>query len=146
MATSITAALAAAIDSAATNAATDAFATDDAGPGAGSVLEIRTGSKPATPEATATGTLLATVTVGAWTGTTDGSGHITAGDPAAVTVAASGVAGYFRLKTSGGTAVLDGTVGLSSADLILDDIVLVAGGSLDLGVPTLTVPVTVATS
>lgn len=141
MATKITAALAAAIDTAATNAATTAFASTA---GAGTTLEIRTGAAPATPETAATGTLLATVTVGSWTGTSDGSGNVTAGNPAAVTIAATGTAAHFRLKTSGGTALLDGSVGESGsgADLILDDADLVASGSLDLGAPTLTIPVT----
>lgn len=143
MATKITVALASAIDAAATNAATTAFASTA---GAGTTLEVRTGSAPATPETTATGTLLATVTIGSWTGTSDGSGNVTAGNPAAVTIAATGAAGHFRLKTSGGTALMDGSVGEtgSGADLILDDADLVSGGSLDLGAPTLTIPVTAA--
>lgn len=141
MATKITAALAAAIDTAATNAATTAFASTA---GAGTTLEVRTGAAPATPETAATGTLLATVTIGSWTGTSDGSGNITAPNPAAVTIAATGTAGHFRLKTSGGTALLDGSIGgpSSGEDLILDDPDLVTGGSLDLGAPTLTIPVT----
>ncbi len=141
MATKITAALAAAIDAAATNAATTAFASTA---GAGTTLEIRTGANPSTPETAATGTLLAIVTIGAWTGTSDGSGNITAANPSAVTIAATGTAGHFRLKTSGGTALMDGTVGTSGADINLDSVSLVAGGTLDLGAPTLTIPVTAA--
>lgn len=76
--------------------------------GSGGSIEIRTGSAPATPETAATGTLLATVAI---SGSFSASGGaITSADPASVTVAATGTAGYFRLKTSGGTAIIDGTV------------------------------------
>ena len=139
MTTKISAALAAAIDTAATDAATTAFATTA---GAATTLEIRTGVKPTTPETAASGTLLATVMIGAWTGTSNGSGNVTAGDPGGVTISASGDAGYFRLKTSGDTALMDGDIANTGADLNLDDIALVAGGTLNLGAPILTIPVT----
>ena len=124
------------ISAAAAQAMATALATDI---GSAATLEVRTGAKPATPETAASGTLLATVAIsGSFTAS---GGSITAANPAAVAVAASGTAGHFRLKTSGGTAKIDGTVGTSGADLILDNVALIAGGSLDLGVPTFTVPV-----
>lgn len=109
--------------------------------GAGSTIEIRTGAKPATPETAASGTLLATVTVsGSFTST---GGVLAAADPASVTVAASGSAGHFRVKTSGGTAKVDGDVTATGGggDMQLSTVSLVAGGTVDLGVPTITVPV-----
>lgn len=107
--------------------------------GSAATIEIRSGSKPATPETAASGTLLATVAVsGSFTST---GGVLTAADPASVTIAATGTAGYFRLKTSGGTAILDGTVGTSGADMNLATVALSSGATLDLGVPTITVPV-----
>lgn len=113
-----------------------ALATDI---GSAATIEIRTGSKPATPETTVTGTLLATVTIsGSFTST---SGVLTSADPAAASVVATGTAGYFRLKTSGGTAKVDGTVGTSGADMNLSSVSLVSGGTVDLGVPSITVPV-----
>lgn len=124
------------ISAAAAQAMAAALATDI---GSAATIELRTGAKPATPETAASGTLLATVAI---TGSfTASGGSITAANPAAVTVAASGTAGHFRLKTSGGTAKVDGTVGTSGADLNLDNVALVAGGTVDLGVPTITVPV-----
>lgn len=124
------------ISAAAAQAMAAALATDI---GAAATIEIRTGTKPATPETAATGTLLATVAIsGSFTAA---GGALTAANPAAVTVAASGTAGHFRVKTSGGTAKVDGTVGTSGADMNLDNVALVAGGSVDLGVPTITVPV-----
>lgn len=109
--------------------------------GSAATIEIRTGTKPATPETAASGTLLATVAIsGSFTAS---GGSITAANPAAVTVAATGTAGYFRLKTSGGTAKVDGTVTATGGggDLTLDTTSLISGGTVDLGVPTLTVPV-----
>lgn len=109
--------------------------------GSSSTIEVRTGSKPATPETAATGTLLATVAVsGSFSAT---GGTLTAADLAVVTIAASGTAGYFRVKTSGGTAILDGTVtGMGGGgDMQLAPTTLTAGATLDLGVPSFTMPV-----
>jgi hypothetical protein len=120
----------------ATQAMGAALATDI---GSAATIEIRTGTKPATPETTVTGTLLATVTIsGSFTST---GGVLTAADPAAASVVATGTAGYFRLKTSGGTAKVDGTVSTTGADMNLSSTSLISGGTVDLGVPTITVPV-----
>lgn len=109
--------------------------------GAGSILEIRSGTKPATPETAASGTLLVSVTVtGSFTST---GGVLTAADPASASPAASGTAGYFRLKTSGGTAVLDGTATATGGggDLQLGSTTITTGVPVDLGIPTITIPV-----
>jgi hypothetical protein len=126
------------ISAAAAQAEATALATDI---GAASTIEIRSGAKPATPETAASGTLLATVAIsGSFTAS---GGAITAADPASVSVVASGTAGYFRLKTSGGVAKIDGTVTASGGggDMQLSTVALVSGGSVDIGVPTFTVPV-----
>lgn len=113
-----------------------ALATDI---GSAATIEIRSGTKPATPETAASGTLLATVTIsGSFTST---GGVLTAADPAAASVVASGTAGHFRVKTSGGTAKIDGLVGTSGSDMNLSTVSLVSGGTVDLGVPSFTVPV-----
>lgn len=113
-----------------------ALATDI---GSGAIIEIRSGSKPATPETAASGTLLVSITIsGSFSST---GGVLTAADPAAAAPAASGTAGHFRLKKSGGTAVLDGTVGTSGADLNLGSTTITTGVNVDLGIPTITVPV-----
>jgi hypothetical protein len=115
-----------------------ALATDI---GAGSIIEIRSGSKPATPETAASGTLLVSITVsGSFTST---GGVLTAADPAAVAPTASGTAGHFRIKKSGGTAVIDGTVTATGGggDMTLGSTTITTGVNVDLGVPTITVPV-----
>jgi len=116
-----------------------ALATDI---GASAVIEIRSGTKPATPETAASGTLLVSITIsGSFTSTTNGT--LTAADPAAASPAASGTAGYFRLKKSGGTAVLDGTVTATGGggDMTLGSTSINTGVPVDLGVPTINVPV-----
>lgn len=108
--------------------------------GASSTIKIYSGSKPATPETTASGTLLVTVTIsGSYTAT---SGVLTAADPAAASPAASGTAGYFRVATSGATAILDGTVTATGGggDMQLGSTTVTTGVNVDLGVPSFTMP------
>lgn len=109
--------------------------------GSNSVIEIRSGSKPATPETTASGTLLVTVPISGSFSASGGS--ITSADPAPANPTTGGTAGYFRLKTSGGTAILDGTVTAvgSGGDMQLGSTTIVTGVSVDLGTVTFTVPV-----
>jgi hypothetical protein len=108
--------------------------------GSASVLEIRSGAKPATPETAASGTLLVSITLAT---ITSAGGVLTSSDPAAAGPAASGTAGHFRLKTSGGTAVLDGTVTATGGggDLTLGSTTVTTGVHVDLGVVSITVPV-----
>lgn len=109
--------------------------------GAGAIIEIRSGAKPATPETAASGTLLVSIPISG--SFTSAGGVLTAADPAAAAPAASGTAGHFRLKKSGGTAVLDGTVTAAGGggDLQLGSTTVTTGVNVDLGVPTITVPV-----
>lgn len=110
--------------------------------GSGALIRIYTASKPATPETAISGqTLLATVTIsGSFTST---GGVLTSADPASVTIAATGTAAWFRLLTSTSTAILDGTVTATGGggDMELSTVDLSSGATLDLGVPTITVPV-----
>ena len=109
--------------------------------GANATIEIRSGAKPATPETAAAGTLLVTVAIsGSFTST---GGVLTAADPASALPAASGIAGHFRLRQSGGTAVLDGTATATGGggDMQLGSTTITTGVPVDLGVPSFTVPV-----
>ena len=109
--------------------------------GASATIEIRSGSKPSTPETTASGTLLATVAISG--SFTSSGGVLTSADPASVSPAAGGTAGHFRVKQSGGTAVTDGVVTATGAggDMTLGSTTITTGVNVDLGVPTITVPV-----
>jgi hypothetical protein len=108
--------------------------------GSASVLEIRSGGKPATPETAAAGTLLVSITLAT---ISSSGGVLTSSDPAAASPAASGTAGHFRLKQAGGTAVLDGTVTATGGggDLQLGSTTITTGVQVDLGVVSITVPV-----
>lgn len=126
------------ITAAAANSMAGALATAI---GSAASIEIRSGSKPATPETAASGTLLVTVAIsGSFTAS---GGSITSADPASANPGASGTAGYFRLKTSGGTAILDGTVTATGGggDMTLGSTSINTGVPVDLGVPSFTVPV-----
>jgi hypothetical protein len=94
------------------NAACDAIVDLlDAGSGAGTI-DVRVGAQPATPQDTATGTLLATFTLNdpAFGNSATGAATLDV-DPAITTTGlAAGDAGWFRAKDSSGNAVLDGSV------------------------------------
>lgn len=78
-------------------------------------IEVRTGSAPTTVEDAATGTLLATLgfNATAFPASADGTDKATATANAITSdtdAAATGTAGYFRGKSSGGTAHCQGSV------------------------------------
>lgn len=81
----------------------------DAGAAAGT-MQIRTGSPPG-PNAAATGTLLATITFSDPAFGAAAAGVATmSGAPLSTTAVADGTAGWFRIRDSDGTTVVDGTV------------------------------------
>lgn len=113
---------------------------------ANGVIEIYTGTQPATADAAVTGTLLGTVTLnsGAFTpgSPTNGltfaaaaNGAVTKAGVWGFNGAANGVAGWFRLKANevdaGGVSPsavrLDGSVATSGADLNLSNITIAIG-------------------
>jgi hypothetical protein len=123
------------------NAAADAVVDRlDVG-GAGSV-EVRSGSQPATADDTATGTLLATVTLPATAFGSASGGVATANAISAVTAAASGTAGWFRAKSGGGSTVLDGSITATGGggDMTLNNTSLTSGVSFQVTSWTVTMP------
>lgn len=100
----------------------------------GGTIEIRTGSRPTSPDDAATGTLLATLTLPTPSFGAASSKSATVGSIATVTAAATGTAGYFRAKSSGGTAYVDGAVGVtgSGAELELDSTSITSGQDVDI--------------
>lgn len=107
----------------------------------GATIKIYTGTKPAGPAtAVSDQTLLGTLTIAGVFGTYS-SGVLTFGTITGDTSAdATGTAAWFRMATSGGTAFLDGTVGTSDADLVLNTTSIVAGGPIEVSAFTLTFP------
>lgn len=108
----------------------------------GGSMQWRTGVQEANPEAVATGTLLVTFTLNA----TFAPASVGAdGTPQTLTAnttnspqnaVAGGVAGHFRLLTSGGRCVMIGDIGTSGSDLNLATTTIVNGAAQTLGAVT----------
>jgi hypothetical protein len=116
------------------NAACDAVANRvNAGGGAGTV-QIRTGSRPATANDTATGTLLAAVTLVNPAFGAAASGVAALADPPAVSGVADGTATWFRMLNSTPATVLDGSVTATGGggDLTLNTTTISTGLSVDI--------------
>lgn len=98
-------------------------------------LNIYSGTQPATADTALSGnTLLASFTLAATAFGTDTNGVSTlAGTPLSATASATASATFFRvLKSDGTTAVMDGTVGTSGADLNLNTTSITSGGTVTL--------------
>jgi hypothetical protein len=130
------------ISVAARNAACDAIVDlIDGGAGAGTV-KIYTGTQPAGP-GTAVGAqvLLGTLTCSDPAFGAASSGVATASAITSDTSAdATGTAAWFRVLDSNAVAIIDGSVGTSSADMILDSVSIVAGGTISITSWTITMP------
>lgn len=113
----------------------------DAGSGPGTI-KIYTGTQPAGP-GTAVGAqvLLGTLTLSDPSFPAGSTGVITASAITSDTTAdATGTATWFRALDSNAVAVIDGSVGTSAADMILDSVSIVAGGTIALTSWTITMP------
>lgn len=89
-------------------------------------IEIRSGSQPAL-NAALTGTVLAALTFGNPAFGASSGGTATANAITSGTAGATGTAGYFALKESGGTVVMTGTCGTSGSDLNLSNTSITSG-------------------
>lgn len=105
--------------------------------GASATIQIFTGSAPTKTTDADSGTKLATLAMNATpfpassSGTSDGLATATANAIASDTnAAASGTAGYFRLKSSTPTVIMQGNVGTSGADLNLNTTTITAGDTV----------------
>lgn len=96
-------------------------------------MEIRTGAKPASPQAAATGTLLATNAF-----SNPAFGNFSNGIAAANAIAddtdvdATGTAGWFRIYDRDGSAIIDGDITATGngGDITFDNINFIAGGTV----------------
>jgi hypothetical protein len=108
--------------------------------GASALLKIYDGTQPAGPgTAVTTQTLLATLTcnASAFAGSASG-GVLTANAITGANASATGTASWFRVTTSGGTALIDGSVGISGADLIIDNASVNSGQAVSVTSLTIT--------
>lgn len=103
----------------------------EAAVGAGGTLEIRTGAAPANCAAADSGTVLATISLPADFLSAPSSGQVTiVGGPwQDASADADGVAGHFRIKTSGAVCVLQGAVSMSGGggEIIVDNTNMATG-------------------
>ena len=90
--------------------------------GASPILRIRSGAPPATVATADSGTVLVEMTLPAdWMAAASAGSKAKSGTWEDTVADASGIAGHFRIYTSGGVAKLQGTVGESAADMIIDN-------------------------
>ena len=116
--------------------------------GGAGTFNLYDGTKPANADTALSGnTLLATFTLGnpAFGGQpTSSTGAVSTllGVPLSTTGLATSSATFFRAKNGAGTAVVDGTVGTSAADAIIDNASIVTGQTVLLNSWTFKVPIT----
>lgn len=114
----------------------------------GGFMDLYTGAQPANADSAVTGTLLATVTLPATAFNAAASGSITLqGTWQCASAAATGTAGYFRMRLSGdaggasATLVrMQGSVGTVGTDLILNNASISVGQQVTITAATITQP------
>ena len=109
----------------------------------GGFLEIYSGTQPATPDTALSGnTLLATLTLGTPAFGAASGGTATANAIGSASAAATATATFGRFfKSNGSTAVLDCSVGISSADINLNATAIVTGATVSVTAYSLSMPV-----
>lgn len=117
------------------NARLDAIETDL---GVSPTLEIRTGAAPTDCAAADSGTVLATLALPADFMAAAAAGAKAKSGTWSVAAAAAGVAAHFRIKTSGAVCKMQGTVGLGSGDLSVDNTNIAVGQVVTVTAFTLT--------
>jgi hypothetical protein len=118
------------------NARLDAIETDL---GTSPVLEIRSGAAPADCAAADSGTVLATLTLPSdWAAAAVSGSKAKSGTWQDTSADATGTAAHFRLKTSGGVCKLQGSCGIGTGDLQLDNTSIATGQTVTITAFTLT--------
>ena len=106
------------------------------------VLEIRTGTQPASAGDSATGTLLASIPLPADAFSAASVGVTSKSGTWSVAAAATGTAGWARFRNAGDTLRLDGSVTATGGggDLTIDNVSIVATGTVTVTSFTVTQP------
>ncbi len=106
------------------------------------VLDIYTGSPPSSANNSATGTLLCSITLPTTPFTAPTSGEIDVDGDWSGTAVATGTAGWARLRNSGDTSRLDGSIGVSGsgAMFIIGDTSIVTDGTVTVASGSIKVP------
>lgn len=108
--------------------------------GASAIMRIRTGGVPANCGTADSGTVLATLNLPSdWLAAASGGSKALAGTWQDASADATGTAAHFRIYDSGGsTCHIQGTVGTSASDLIVDSTSFTAGQQFTVTAFTLT--------
>lgn len=117
------------------NAMLDAITTQA---GASALLNIYSGTRPATGGALSGNTLLAQLTCNATFAPASTGGVLTLNSIANATAAATGTAVWARLTTSGGTFVADFGVGTSGTEIIIGTTSITSGATVSVSSATIT--------
>ncbi|CAJ5615886.1 Uncharacterised protein [Burkholderia pseudomallei] len=117
------------------NAMLDAITTQA---GASALLNIYSGTRPATGGALSGNTLLAQLTCNATFAPASSGGMLTLNSIANATAAATGTAVWARLTTSGGTFVADFSVGTSGTEIIIGTTSITSGATVSVASGTIT--------
>lgn len=107
----------------------------------GGTLKIYDGAQPANAgTAVTTQVLLATLTLPN-PAFTEASGVLTLASAIAdVAAVAAGTASWFRIASSGGATVCDGSVGTSAANLVLNSVAIQTGADVGVSALSITIP------
>ncbi len=109
----------------------------------GGKIQLRTGAKPSSADANPTGTLLAEYSLDATPFGASSNGVVPFADvPLQATPVASGTAGHYRIVTSSGTPVFQGTAGASGsgAEMVLQSTAVSAGVTITFTIGSYTLP------
>ena len=108
--------------------------------GTSAVLKIRTGSAPADVATADSGTVLATLSLPSdWMAAASSGSKAKSGTWEDTSADATGTAAHFRVYASDGTtAHMQGTVGTSGTDMIVDSVSFTAGQAFTISAFTLT--------
>ena len=106
--------------------------------GANAQVMIYSGAIPANVAAAPTGTLLVQFAGNAAGFGTVSNGALSSAAIASVSAVGTGTAGYFRINTSGGTAVIQGTVGTSGSDMTIQNTSIATGQACSVSNITIT--------
>lgn len=110
--------------------------------GTAAKVRVLTGTQPATCATAESGSLLAAWTLASdWSAAASGGTKSLSSTPLSTTAGATGTAGYFRLTDNAGTTChMQGSVGTSGTDLIIDNASITNGQTVQITSWTWTAP------
>lgn len=132
--------ISAAAANAACNAIVDLIDASSPTPGTFKIIQNNQ-AQPASPDVSLTGTVLVTITLSDPAFGVASSGTATAsGTPKTQAASNTGTAAWFRVSNGSGTAIIDGDVSTSGADLNLNSTSIQSGADVELTSWTFSVP------